>query len=85
MHTTTQTPENRLEGEGQTAKAGLSQGTLLASIVAGIAASTCCLGPLVLWWKPPAPPVDRRLAGHRHRAGGLSFPSAALNGDPGSR
>ncbi len=27
---------------------GLSRGTLLASIVAGIAASTCCLGPLVL-------------------------------------
>ena len=27
---------------------GLSKGTLLASIVAGIAASTCCLGPLVL-------------------------------------
>lgn len=27
---------------------GLPKGTLLASIVAGIAASTCCLGPLVL-------------------------------------
>ncbi len=27
---------------------GQSKGTLIASIVAGIAASTCCLGPLVL-------------------------------------
>lgn len=27
---------------------GLTKGTLFASIIAGIAASTCCLGPLVL-------------------------------------
>jgi len=48
MHTTTQTPENRLEREGQPAKAGLSKGTLLASIVAGITASICCLDPRLL-------------------------------------
>jgi len=35
---------------GQTDKttAGLSKGSLVASIIAGIAASTCCIGPLVL-------------------------------------
>ncbi len=27
---------------------GLSKGTMIGSIVAGIAASTCCLGPLIL-------------------------------------
>jgi len=27
---------------------GLSKGTLIGSIIAGIAASTCCIGPLVL-------------------------------------
>jgi len=31
-----------------TQEPGLSKGTMIGSIVAGIAASTCCLGPLVL-------------------------------------
>ncbi|MFV2055295.1 MAG: mercuric transporter MerT family protein [Thiohalomonadales bacterium] len=33
---------------GQQSERGLSKGTLLASIITGIAASTCCVGPLVL-------------------------------------
>jgi len=37
--------EQQEEGPAQQ---GLSKGTLLASVVAGIAASTCCLGPLLL-------------------------------------
>jgi len=40
----TETPDVSVEQESQ----GLSKGTLIGSIIAGIAASTCCLGPLVL-------------------------------------
>ncbi len=51
MHTTAPslaTAESAAETDEKPAEAGLSKGTLLASIVAAIAASTCCLGPLVL-------------------------------------
>ena len=47
MHTT-DTPLSATEPTDKPAEQGLSKGTLLASIVAGIAASTCCIGPLVL-------------------------------------
>jgi len=33
---------------GEKESQGLSKGTLIGSIIAGIAASTCCIGPLVL-------------------------------------
>ena len=51
MHSTDtplSTAESATEPDEKPAEQGLSKGTLLASIVAGIAASTCCLGPLLL-------------------------------------
>ncbi len=36
------------DADSQGLSSGMSKGTLIGSIIAGIAASTCCLGPLVL-------------------------------------
>ncbi len=47
MHPT-DTPLSATEPDDKPEAPGLSKGTLLASLVAGIAASTCCIGPLVL-------------------------------------
>jgi len=40
--------ENPASHDNQGLATGLSKGTLIGGIIAGIAASTCCLGPLVL-------------------------------------
>lgn len=48
---TSQTPpntENATDGNDSEPTTGFSKGTLIGSILAGIAASTCCLGPLIL-------------------------------------
>ncbi len=45
----TSVPTVDASGEtGEKENQGLSKGTLIGSIIAGIAASTCCIGPLVL-------------------------------------
>lgn len=37
-----------VDNDSQELSSGMNKGTLVGSIIAGIAASTCCLGPLVL-------------------------------------
>ncbi len=48
---TSETSVSTIETAGETGRKetpGLSKGTLAGSIIAGIAASTCCIGPLLL-------------------------------------
>ena len=40
--------ENTPDNSGAAPSSGISKGTLIGSIIAGIAASSCCVGPLVL-------------------------------------
>ena len=42
------TPSETTKPVDRQAEQGLSKATLIASILAGVAASTCCIGPLVL-------------------------------------